>query len=71
MISRKDWNNLPALTRLKAAKLVFYNMGDEFQNNMAEEWHHNNDKFHEVLFQSIYWNKDKRSIRVIANVNAL
>lgn len=43
MITRKDWNNLSPITRRRAVKMVFFNIGEEFQNNMAKEWHRNND----------------------------
>jgi len=68
MITRKDWNNLSPITRRRAAKMVFFNMGEEFQNNMAEEWHHNNDNWHSLLFGSLYWNKDKSEVKVVVGL---
>ena len=68
MITRKDWNALTPHTRRVAAKLVFHHMGEEFQQEMGEEWHHNNDKWHEILFQSIYWRSDKQGIKVIVGL---
>lgn len=68
MITRKDWNDLNPYTRNKAAKLVFFNMGEEFQAEMAEEWHHYNDKWHDILFSSLYWTKDRQSIKVSVTI---
>lgn len=63
MITRKDWNNLSPLTRRRAAKIIFFNMGEEFQNEMSEEWHHDIDTWHKTLFGSLYWDKDKSRVK--------
>lgn len=69
MISRKDWNALNPTARQRAAKLVFWNMGEDFQNQMSEEWHHNNDQFHDILFKSLYWVTPQRSLKVVTTFN--
>lgn len=68
MITRKDWNNLSPITRRRAARIVFFNMSEEFQNQMSEEWHHDNDIQHKALFTSLYWNKDKSAVKAVVEL---
>ena len=69
MISRKDWNSLSPSTRQRVAKLVFHNAGEDFQREMAEEWHHNNDNWHELLFKSLYWVTPNKELKVVIAFN--
>lgn len=69
MISRKDWNNLSPSTRQRAAQLVFHNAGEDFQREMSEEWHHNNDNWHELLFKSLYWVVPNKELKVVISFN--
>lgn len=68
MITRKDWNSLSPMTRRTATKVVFHPMSDEFQEQMAEEWHHDNDTWHRLLFSSLSWTKDKQQIKAIVGL---
>lgn len=68
MITRKDWNNLSPITRRRAAKIVFFNMSQEYQDGMSEEWHHDNDIQHRALFSSLYWNKDKSAVKAVVEL---
>jgi hypothetical protein len=43
-------------------------MSEEFQNNMAKEWHHDNDIQHRALFSSLYWNKDKSAVKIVVEL---
>lgn len=68
MITKKDWNSLPKRTRETAVAIVFNHMFDnlDFMQEMSEEWHHDNDKWHAILFSSLYWdNKEKTRIKAI------
>lgn len=69
MISRKDWNALKPIARKRAVEVVFFNMPEDFQNKMAEEWHHNNDPFHDTLFKSLYWVRPGKELKVVTTFN--
>lgn len=69
MISRKDWNNLKPSTRLKIVKIIYWNMPEDFQQEMAEEWHHNIDIKHKAIFDSLYWITPGKEIKVVTTFN--
>lgn len=39
----KDWNALPHSKKRRIVNAVFWNMSEEFRNDIAEEFHHNFD----------------------------
>lgn len=69
MISRKDWNALTPDARKRAVEIVFHGMSEDFQAHMAEEWHHNNDGMHEVLFKALYWVTPNKELKVVTTFN--
>lgn len=68
MITRKDWNSLSARTRREAAKVIFHHMSDEFKEEMSQEWHHNNDTWHDILFKSLSWTKDRKQVKAVVGL---
>lgn len=71
MITKKDWNNLPVTVRKKAVKLIFFNMPESFQDEMSEKWNHDIDVWHKALFNNMYWDKDKKHIKVTISLNVV
>lgn len=69
MISRKDWNALSPKARRAAVEIVFHGMSEDFQKDMSEEWHHNNDRMHEALFKALYWVVPNKELKVVTTFN--
>ena len=64
MITKKSWNALSKRTRQHAIEIIFagHNMPVDYLEEMAEEWHHDNDAPHSFIFSHITVNKDKLKI---------
>lgn len=41
MITKKTWNSLSEGRRKRIVDFAFYNMGEEFRNEISKEFHHN------------------------------
>lgn len=68
MIPLKTWNSLSQNKRERAVKMIFNNMPDWYQANLAKEWHHNLDAEHRIILNSIYEKKDKNRTYYVVKV---
>lgn len=72
MLPLKVYNSLPLRTRKQIVKIVFGHMGEEFQNEIAEPFHHNFDyeggKWYQILLSHCNYNKEKAQINVTMHI---
>ena len=77
MITLKLFNNLPPLLRKKIAKVVFNHMGERFQEEMSQPFHHNFDydgapiagHWYKLMLSHCTYNKTKNQISVTLTYN--
>lgn len=72
MLSLKIYNSLSLRKRQQIAKIVFFNMGEDFINEMALPFHHNFDydggHWYKMMLSCCNYNKEKKHITITMHI---
>lgn len=72
MIPLKMYNNLPLQIRKQIVRIVYGHMGEEFQKEMLEPFHHDFDyeggRWYKLMLSHCTYNKEKKLINVTVRI---